>query len=114
MADRYAFAAPVLPGKTAQARSFAGALMGARKAGYDDLNRRSGVTAEYVFLMETPAGDVIIVHGEGQSKAGPDLFDPATREFDRWFRDQVLTITGVDVLEVSGEPSELLAAWHSS
>ena len=113
MGHRYAFAVPVLPGKSEQVRTFASALAGPRNAEYADLNRRANVTAEYLHLMETPEGAFVIVYGEGEAKSGAEFLDPAAREFDRWFREQVLDVTGVDVLEVSGDPSELLVAWHA-
>jgi hypothetical protein len=112
---RYAFAAPVLPGKTEQLRAFARELMGSRKSGYDDLNRRAGVSAEFMHLLPTPDGDLVIVYGvsEGDEppKAGAEFFDTGI-EFDRWFRNQALEITGLDVLEVAVDSSEELVAWQ--
>jgi hypothetical protein len=116
MPVRYAFAAPVLPGKTEQLRAFAGELMGSRKSGYDDLNRRAGVSAEYMHLMPTPEGDMVIVYGvsagDEPPKAGAEFIDTGVA-FDRWFRQQVLEITGIDVLEVGGDPSDALVAWQA-
>lgn len=117
MPVRYAFAAPVLAGKTEQLRDFAQQMTGSRKSGYADLNRRAGVSAEFMHLMSTLDGDMVIVYGvsEGDEapKSGAEFLNPDSSEFDRWFRSQVLEIAGVDVLEVTGAPSEALVAWQA-
>jgi hypothetical protein len=53
----YLFAAPIPPGKTDAVRRFIAETLGPRKAEYDDLQRRSGVTEEAYWLQVDPAAD---------------------------------------------------------
>ena len=52
----YAFAMPILSGKTPAARGFIQEVLGPRKREYDDLQRRQGVTQERYYLQSSPRG----------------------------------------------------------
>jgi len=108
----YAFAMPVLPGKTEATRQFVEEVLGPRKSDWDDLQRRQGVTRESYFLQSSPDGDLVIVTGEGTFSAPSQFLDPDRIPFDRWFIDQVQENTGINLLELPDELPELLGEWR--
>ena len=108
----YAFAMPVLPGKAEAGRRFVAEVLGPRKADWDDLQRRQGVTRESYFLQHDPEGDLFIVTGEGTFTPISEWLDPDGIPFDRWFADQIREITGLDVRELGDEPPEHLGDWR--
>ncbi|MCD6033600.1 MAG: hypothetical protein K0S78_5786, partial [Thermomicrobiales bacterium] len=55
---------PLLPGKTEEARAFQRELETARKAEYDQSERRIGMTKEYWFIASLPSGDHLVVYME--------------------------------------------------
>lgn len=108
----YAFAMPILPGKTDVARRFVQEVLGPRRSDWDDLQRRQGVTRESYFLQTSPEGDMVIVTGEGTFRPVSEWIDLEGNPFDRWFADQMLEATGVDVSELGGEMPEHLGDWR--
>ena len=108
----YAFAMPILPGKTETVRHFVAEVLGPRKADWDDLQRRQGVTRESYFLQSSPDGDMLIVTGEGTFAPVSEWLDPDGIPFDRWFAEQMLENTGLDVRELGGELPEHLGDWR--
>ena len=111
---KYAFAAPILPGKTDAARQWVETVLGPKKAEYDDLQKRMGVEQESYFLMETPDGDMMVMSGEGTWIPPTESLDLENREFDRWFAEQVEDICGFDVMTMTEPPASLLGTWESS
>lgn len=105
---------PVLEGKEGAARAFAAETMGARKADFDDLQARSGITKETWSLQETPAGSFMLVWFEGDvEKAFAELASDSS-EFGTWFRGQIQDVTGLDMSEPSDEaPPEVLVDWSA-
>ena len=90
---------PVLPGKTEEMRQFAAAMRSTRAADAADFHRRIGVARESWHLQSTPAGDWVI----GVTQIPEKPIDTAAREyaasqhaFDRWFKEQVRLVTGID------------------
>ena len=108
----YAFAMPILSGKTQAARDFIQEVLGPRKREYDDLQRRQGVTGERYFLQASPEGDLIIVTGEGAFNPLSQVLDVAGNPFDRWFIDQIQDFTGINMLELPEEMPELVGEWR--
>ncbi len=108
----YAFAMPILSGKTQAARGFIQEVLGPRKREYDDLQRRQGVTGERYYLQASPEGDLIIVTGEGAFTPLSQVLDVAGNPFDRWFIDQIQDFTGVNMLELPEEMPELVGEWR--
>jgi hypothetical protein len=88
--------------------------LGPRKAEYDDLQRRSGVTEESYWLQHDPAqGDmVVVVRSSDQSDFTKIMANPQT-DFDRWYRDQIIDILGADPGEDWGPRNELLGTWKA-
>ena len=57
--DHVCLALPLLPDRTADARSFLQQLDGARREEFDRSERRIGITREIWYLARLPAGDTI-------------------------------------------------------
>ena len=108
----YAFAMPILPGKTAVFRGFIQEVLGPRKREYDDLQRRQGVTRESYYLQASPEGDLIIVTGEGTFTPLSQALDVTGNPFNRWFIDQIQDFTGINMLEMPEEMPEQLGEWR--
>ncbi len=108
----YAFALPVLPGKATAVRQFVREVLGSRKADWDDLQRRQGVTQERYFLQTAPEGDLMIVTGEGTFSPVSAWLDPEGIPFDRWFAERFRDFTGVDLRELGDELPEFLGDWR--
>ncbi|MBI1878424.1 MAG: hypothetical protein HYR94_09390 [Chloroflexi bacterium] len=90
--------APILPGKSEAWRRFAQELMTSRYGEYEELRRRLGITEEQVWLAETLAAAVVVIKIEArQPEQLIDQLASADRPFDRWLREQLLVLQGVDL-----------------
>jgi hypothetical protein len=107
----YAFAVPIPAGKTEAIRRLTDTCLGARKAEYDDMQRRSGVTEESYWLQADPTGDVMIVVSNSDQRAFAAIMANPQTEFDRWYRTQITEIFGTDPGEPWGAPNELIGSW---
>ncbi len=106
---------PVLPGKVEAARAFAKETMGSRRSGFDESQKRSGITRETWSIQETPDGNALVLvwfECPDPEKAFAELAqDPS--DFAAWFRGRVMEISGVDLTEpVEGGP-ELILDWSA-
>ena len=98
---------PILPGKTEAGREFAKTLMGPRHSEYADAMKRVGETKESWFLQKTPQGDMMIVHFEANDvEKAFETQAKSKNPFDVWFKQQVKSLTGVDLEQISGPPPE--------
>jgi hypothetical protein len=91
-------AAPLPSDNLAAWESWIGELNGARKAEFDDMNSRHGLTAHEAHLQPTPDGDyvVLVVHdGPGGDGFMASLM-ASDHEFDRWFGQNVAELHGID------------------
>ena len=96
--DHICIAFPILSGKTEDARAFQRELDTTRKAAYDTSERRIGITREYWFIASLPTGDQLIVYMESEDFGRAlGLFAASRDEFDRWFKQQLADVTGVDL-----------------
>lgn len=59
-----AFAAPLLPGKTETVLNDIRSTQGERKQGHESSRERHGISREAVWLLPTPAGDMVVVYLE--------------------------------------------------
>ena len=103
------FAVPLLPGKTDIDRAvMTSCWRGERQAAHEEAQRRFGVTRYAVFIQHTPGGDVAVVYMEADDIENA-LKGMATSQepFDRWFRDHVREVHGIDV-EDGFPPPELV------
>jgi len=115
MADT-TFALPIAPEKVAAVRAFVAELLGPRRAEFEASWREKGITRERSWLQEAPAGALVLVFMEADD-LGRAFREIATSEcpFDRWYRQQVREIYGVDLTEgASRPPNELLADWTAA
>jgi hypothetical protein len=105
---------PVRAGKENDARAFAAEAIGARRAELAAHHARGDTTRETWTLQETPMGSFILVWFEGDvEKAFTDLAT-SDSEFVKWFREQVLDVTGVDLgAPPESPPPAVLVDWHA-
>lgn len=106
---------PILPGKTAAARAFAKETMGPHRQGYDEAQKRGGITRESWSIQETPDGNALVLvwfESPDPEKSFAELAqDPS--DFAVWFRGQVKEITGVDLTEPAEGGPELILEWKA-
>jgi hypothetical protein len=91
-------AAPLAAGSLAAWEAWLGELNGPRKAEFEEMNRRHGLTAHEAYLQPTPDGHymALVVHG---GPGGGDFLASlagSDDEFDRWFIGKVAEIHGID------------------
>ena len=97
-------------------QAFASELTGARAADADQFYRHYGVDYESWHVQETPSGPWVIAVTSlaDPSEAAPRYAD-AREEFHLWFKDQVLSLTGVDPNKTPlGPPTTQVFCWSSS
>jgi hypothetical protein len=101
---------PLLPGKTEAAKEFAKTCMISKRTEYAVALKSQGVTKESWFLQKTPQGDMVIVHFEADDvEKAFEAQAKSKAPFDVWFKQQVKSITGVDLEQPSDEapPEEI-------
>ena len=102
---------PVLPGKEEDIRKLAAEMAGPRRGEAQEFYRIFGVVRESWHYQETPHGPLVIgvteVDEDPNTKARE--YAESIRPFDRWFKDQVRNLTGVDPeVQPLGPPSEVI------
>jgi hypothetical protein len=105
-----AFTIPYLPGKTDVARSaLHSCWRGERRAAYEHSRKRLGITREAVWIQQTPNGGVGVAYLEAddmtEAFAGMAASDDP---FDRWFRELVFDIHGLDLKAGFPPPVQIL------
>jgi hypothetical protein len=90
--------APLEADKLEAWESWIGELNGARKAEFDDMNARHGLTEHRAYLQQMPDGNyaVLVIH---EGPGGDDFLAGlmgSDHEFDRWFVGSVVELHGVD------------------
>ena len=86
-----AMAVPIKPGKLEEWEAWCGELTGARKAEFDDLNQRHGLTTHAAWLQANPDGShlaVVVFDGTGAAGFLGSLAR-SDNEFDTWFRSGI-------------------------
>ncbi len=107
---------PVLPGKEPDLRQMALAVQTSRSAEAREFYERMGVARESWHLQQTPHGPWIIgvtqIPDKPIQTAARDYAD-SQHPFDRWFKEQVLLISGIDPeKEPLGPPTECIFDTH--
>jgi hypothetical protein len=92
-----AFAIPVLPGKEELDRQTLEEMDGARRDEYEAALRDAGITRQIVWHQETPNGTLALVYVEADDEAGVAKFGSSDAPFNRWFRDKMQEVHGVDI-----------------
>jgi hypothetical protein len=105
---------PILPGQEDAARAWIGELSGARKEGFDALQRRSQIARETLTLQTTPMGSFLLVWFDGDVEKAFAEVAAGQDEFTVWHRAQLQEVTGIDLDEAGdGPPPELLLDWRA-
>jgi hypothetical protein len=107
----YALSAPIPAGKTDAVRRLFAESLGPRKADYEDLQRRSGITDESYWLQSDPDGDTLIVVSNRDQNAFMEIMADPKTEFDRWFRDEMQKIFDFDLNAPPTPPNEMIGSW---
>jgi hypothetical protein len=99
------FVIPVLPGKEQADREWMAAMEGARRDEYLSAWKNAGVTRHAVWQQQTAGGTVDVVYLEADDiSAAMQSITTSDEPFQRWFREQVLDVHGVDL--TSGAPPQ--------
>jgi hypothetical protein len=105
---------PVLPGKEEAVRQFADALAGSQQQETSAFFRRFGIRRESWHLQHTPHGVWVIAVTEmaDAPEAIATAYAASQHPFDRWCKDQVCEVCGVDPDEEPlGPPTEPIFSW---
>ena len=106
---------PVLPGKVGALRAFAKETMGPQRSGFDESQRRYGITRETWSIQETPDGNASVLVWfecpDPQKVFGELAQDPS--DFAVWFRERVKDISGVDLTEPMEGGGDLVLDWRA-
>ncbi len=105
--------APILPGKAEAWRRFMQEMEGSRRREYEASRRRLGIRTERAWISETRRRTIGIMMIEAtlleQALAALATSD---HPFDRWFREQLLTLQGLDLTQPDpASLPDLVFAW---
>jgi hypothetical protein len=94
------FCAPIIPGKEEVDRKGLEEAQGPRREEYEASRRRAGITREMVWHQETPNGTVAVVYLEADDiPTAMQTLGTSDDPFDRWFRELVKDVHGIDMAE---------------
>jgi hypothetical protein len=106
---------PILPGKVEAARAFAKDTMSAQRSGYEESQKRGGITRETWSIQETPDGNAFVLvwfESPDPEKSFAELAQESS-DFAVWFRQQVKEVSGVDLTEPQEGGPELVLDWKA-
>jgi hypothetical protein len=106
---------PVLPGKVQEARAFAKETMGQQRTGFDESQKRGGITRETWSVQEMPDGSALVLvwfESPDPEKSFAELAQD-TSDFAVWFRGRVKEISGVDLTETQEGGPDLVLVWRA-
>ena len=96
--DQTCFVLPIVSGKTDQARSFIQEMGNARRTEFDLAQQRCSISFEVWYLASLPTGDCLIVFQESADIARAfGIIAQSDDEFDRWFKQGLIEVAGVDL-----------------
>lgn len=94
----FAFAVPVVAGKEDLDRQVLQEMEGPRREEYEAALREAGMTRQAIWHQQTPAGTVAVVLVEGDDPvAAVAAFGASDAPFNRWFREQMEEVHGIDI-----------------
>jgi hypothetical protein len=109
---------PVLRGQEEQMRQFAREVGAGRSREAADFYARMGVVRETWHLQDTPHGPWVIAITEFGDRPIDDAardYAASEQAFDRWFKGQVKTLTGIDPdFEPLGPPTQCIFDSHGT
>jgi len=106
---------PVSPGKMDALRAIAKETMGPQRSGYDESQKRGGITRETWSLQENPDGSAVAIvwfESPDPEQSFAELAQDSS-DFAVWFRGQVKEISGVDLTEQQEGGPELILEWNA-
>src|SRR5215208_6920346 len=96
--DQVCFALPVLEDKTEDARAFFEEVETQRKSDYAASEQRINISKESWHLQHSPQGDLLLAYIESPDFASAlESFSGSRDEFDEWFKQRLVEVTGVDL-----------------
>jgi hypothetical protein len=107
---------PILPGKSEVWRRLTQELLGWRRGEYEESRCRLGITREVAWIVELPQAELVIVSWEVEDPAQViQKLAASDHPFDRWFRQQLLEIHGIDVTRLpAGQFDRPVLEWPES
>ena len=93
-----AMAVPLSAARLGDWEAWAVELTGPRRAEFDDMNERHGLTEHRAYLQPTPDGNyltLVILEGSGSEGFLPAVMS-SDNEFDQWFAGSVATLHEMD------------------
>jgi hypothetical protein len=105
-----AIAAPILPGKTEDWKTFSYDLdKGAQSSEYSAFIKSCGLSRVRCWLHEIPGGDIGIILYEGETPGGfAQKMAMSQEPFAVWFRERVMELHGMDMTQPGGPPPMLV------
>jgi hypothetical protein len=104
-----AFVLPIVPGKEAEDRDALEEMVGSRRDEYEQARRTAGIQREAVWHQETPQGTIAVVYLEADDVgAAMQAIGTSEAPFDRWFRDTMKDVHGVDLAEPAPPPQLIM------
>ncbi len=100
-------AVPILQGKLETWKRFVAELNGPRRAEHEASRRRMGIRREAAWLQEDPPMCIVQIDADDPARASRELAE-SNDPFDRWFREQVMEIHGLDFRQAAGVPQNRL------
>ena len=112
----FVLAVPILPGKVEAWRRLCQEIEGRRHEQYEDSRQGLGVAREAVWLVRTPRSDFAIVYLDAEEPEHLlSRLSVSDHPFDRWFKEQLHEICGLDLTAASlGPTMELVYDWRQS
>jgi len=108
---------PILPGKQEAWRRFYQKLLGSRRYEYEESRKRLGITKELAWFHHAQRayqGDEAIIYLEVErpERLAQQLLT-SEHPFDRWFRQQLLELYGLDLAHsLVCQLNELVFVWQ--
>ena len=114
--DHTCIVVPVNPGKEEALRDFYRELEDSRHDDYDHSDQRLGISKEVAFSAKTDAGMFAVIYIESENfETAFGQFVRSQDEFDLWFKQQLLDVSGVDLNNPPEmELPELLSVYEGS
>jgi hypothetical protein len=106
-----AFALPIVPGKEEMDRDAFEEMKRSRREEYEEARRAAGIKRETVWHQETPQGTLAVVYLEAEDVgAAMQAIGTSEAPFDRWFRDTMEQVHGIDLAESAPPPQLVIDA----
>jgi hypothetical protein len=101
------FVVPVLPGKEQADREWMDTMAGPRREEYQSAWKNAGFTRHAVWQQQTADGtvDVVYLEADDMPAAMQDITS-SDEPFQRWFRERVLDVHGIDLTSQGPPQSE--------